>query len=74
MGPILFAGNRDAAAYMGVHVTMVGIRGLIGNPLGLFFLETIGSRATFLVSGALFLIGSLLMARLQRRMALQQRV
>lgn len=69
MGPILFAGKRDAAAYMGVHVTMVGVRGLFGNPLGLFLLETIGSRAAFLVSSVLFAVSAWLMWRLHRRMA-----
>lgn len=68
MGPILFARNRDAATYMGVHVTMVGLRGLVGNPLGLFLLETVGSRAAFLVSSALFALSAVLMWRLNRRM------
>jgi MFS family permease len=68
MGPILFAGHRDAAAYMGVHVTMVGIRGLVGNPMGLFLLSTVGSRVTFLVAGALFLAATGLMMRLGRAM------
>lgn len=69
MGPMLFAGNRDAAVYMGVHVTMVGIRGLVGNPLGLLLLETAGSRAAFLTASALFAGATILMLRLQRRMA-----
>jgi MFS family permease len=68
MGPILFAGNKDAAAYMGVHVTMVGIRGLVGNPVGLLLLQTIGSRATFLVASGLFVLATIVMARLDRRM------
>lgn len=68
MGPILFAGKRDAAAYMGVHVTMVGIRGLLGNPLGLLLLQTIGARATFGICSALFAISVIYMWRLRRDM------
>lgn len=68
MGPILFAGRRDAASYMGIHVTMVGIRGLLGNPIGLLLLQTIGSRPTFLVASVLFGLGTLVMIRLDRRM------
>jgi hypothetical protein len=64
MGPILFAGKRDAATYMGVHVTMVGIRGLVGNPLGLLLMQTAGSRAAFVVASALFAASAVLMLRL----------
>lgn len=69
MGPILFAGKRDAATYMGVHVTMVGIRGLLGNPLGLLLLQTIGARATFGICSALFATSVIYMWRLRRDMA-----
>ncbi len=68
MGPILFAGKRDAAGYMGVHVTMVGIRGLLGNPLGLLLLQTIGARSTFGICSALFAVSVLYMWRLGRDM------
>jgi predicted MFS family arabinose efflux permease len=71
MGPILFARDRDAATYMGVHVTMVGIRGLVGNPVGLTLLQTIGARATFVVSSILFLVGAYYMARLAPRVDAQ---
>lgn len=69
MGPILFARDRDASTYMGVHVTMVGVRGLVGTPIGLLLLETVGSRGAFLVSSALFAAATILMWRLNRRMA-----
>jgi len=69
MGPILFAGTRDAATYMGVHVTMVGFRGLVGNLIGLLLLQTIGSRATFLIASALFVVSAFYMARLARRLS-----
>jgi len=66
MGPILFAKERDAATYMGVHVTMVGIRGLVGNPLGLVLLQTVGSRAAFFVASGLFVAAAVMMLRLDR--------
>jgi len=68
MGPILFAGRRDAATYMGVHVTMVGIRGLIGNPMGLILFKTFGSRPTFLIAGLFFALAMVVMIRLNRPM------
>lgn len=69
MGPILFAGRKDAATYMGVHVTMVGIRGLIGNPMGLLLFKSFGSRPTFLVASLFFLAATLVMIRLNRRLS-----
>jgi hypothetical protein len=68
MGPIYFAGSRDAARYMGVHVTMVGIRGLVGNPVGLLLLETVGSRGAFLVAGGCFAAAAVLAWRLDREL------
>lgn len=68
MGPILFAGRKDAATYMGVHVTMVGIRGLIGNPVGLVLFKTVGPRPTFLVATLFFLAAMVVMIRLNRRL------
>lgn len=69
MGPILFAGRRDAATYMGVHVTMVGIRGLIGNPMGLVLFKAFGSRPAFLVASLFFAAATVVMVRLHRRRA-----
>ena len=67
MGPIHFAGSRDSTAYMGAHVALVGVRGLIGGPLGMLLFRWTGTaRATFLGSAALFLIASLLMGSLDR--------
>ena len=67
MGPIHFAGRNDSAAYMGAHVALVGVRGVIGGPLGMFIYRSTGTpRATFAAATALFLIGSMLMASLHR--------
>jgi predicted MFS family arabinose efflux permease len=70
MGPIHFAGTRDSASYMGAHVALVGLRGLIGGPIGILLFRLTGTaRATFLGSAALFLIASLLMGSLGRDLA-----
>lgn len=67
MGPIYFAGRNDSAAYMGAHVALVGVRGVIGGPLGMFIYRSAGTpRATFAAATALFLTGSILMASLHR--------
>lgn len=67
MGPIHFAGSRDSASYMGAHVALVGIRGLIGGPIGmLLFRSTGNARATFLGSAALLLTAASLMGSLDR--------
>jgi|GEM_PF-123427 len=67
MGPIHFAGTRDSAGYMGAHVALVGLRGLIGGPIGMLLFRLTGTaRATFLGSAALFLTASLLMGSLDR--------
>ena len=65
MGPIHFAGKTDSAAYMGAHVALVGVRGLIGGPAGILLYRLSGTpRATFLASCALLLLGSAIMASL----------
>ena len=60
-------GTRDSAAYMGAHVALVGLRGLVGGPVGMLLFRWTGTaRATFLGSAALFLVASLLMGSLDR--------
>lgn len=67
MGPIHFAGHRDSVGHMGAHVALVGVRGLVGGPLGILLYRWSGSpRSTFLVSFSLFLLGSAIMASLWR--------
>lgn len=34
MGPITLAPARDAARYMGVHMALVGVRAMLGHPVG----------------------------------------
>lgn len=68
MGPIHFAGKSDSAAYMGAHVALVGVRGLIGGPLGILIYRLSGTpNATFVCASALFVTGSLVMLGLDRK-------
>lgn len=65
MGPIKYAGARDASAYMGLHVALVGVRGLVGHPLGGIVSVLAGTpRATFAMAAVLFLGAAVWMARL----------
>lgn len=66
MGPIYFAGERDASAFMGVHIALVSLRALLGNLLGWFLLEQLGPAAAFYTASALFAAASLLMRKLDR--------
>ena len=67
MGPIKYAGSRDAASYMAVHVTLVGVRGLLGHPLGGTVAVLAGTpRATFLLAALLFATAAFGMGRLDR--------
>lgn len=67
MGPIKFAPPGDAARYMGVHVALVGIRALIGHPLGAAVAKGTGSsRATFVLASCFFTLATLLMMRAER--------
>jgi MFS family permease len=67
MGPIHFARDRDSAGYMGAHVALVGLRSLVGGPLGIWFYRAAGSpAATFAVMAGLFLLASWIMGQASR--------
>jgi MFS family permease len=67
MGPIHYAPPGQAARYMSIHVALVGLRALIGNPLGGAVAEAFGSpRPTFVLGAALFGAATLLMMRAER--------
>jgi len=70
LGPIHFAGSSDSAAYMGAHVALVGLRGLVGGPLGILLYRWSGTpNATFACAVGLFLLGSGLLWTLSRERA-----
>jgi MFS family permease len=58
LGSSSFAGDRDASALMSVHVSMVGLRGLLFPGLGMLIGQTFGYRAVYVCSAVLFLVAS----------------
>jgi MFS family permease len=64
MGPIHFAPAGQAARYMSVHVALVGLRALLGHPLGGYVADRAGSsRPAFVLAAALFSVATVLMMR-----------
>jgi MFS family permease len=55
MGSISFAPPRRGGYYQGIHVAMVGIRGLVGPVIGFTVLHLLGYREVFLLSAVVFL-------------------
>ena len=51
---------------MGAHVALVGIRGLVGYPLGLFLMRLSSARLTFAFASALALVAAIVTIRLER--------
>jgi len=67
MGPLKYAPSGEASRYMGVHVALVGIRALLGYPLGAFVAERFdSSRPTFALASAFFATATVLMMRAER--------
>jgi MFS transporter len=70
LGPIHFAREeRDSPDYMAVHVTLTGLRAIIGPALALGAKYFLGLRAGFAVSAGLYLLAAILMYRLSRRVS-----
>jgi len=68
LGPMQFAkSEKDAADYMAVHVTLTGVRAMLGPILALTAIRVFGLRGGFIVSGGLYVLAALLMVRLSRR-------
>jgi len=59
LGHLHFAHPRDAEVYMGIHVSLTGLRGLIGGVLGIRLWEWMGWSAWLV--GLAFALGSLAM-------------
>ncbi|HPF70395.1 MAG TPA: MFS transporter, partial [Candidatus Krumholzibacteria bacterium] len=55
MGSIFFAPAGEGGHYQGVHVALVGIRGLIGPALGFVLYRLLGYQGVFVASVAIFL-------------------
>jgi MFS family permease len=78
LGAMRFAGERDAAAYMGAHVACVGVRGLVGPVIGSAIvlvmadervgLPTWGIPTVYFLASLFFAVGSVAMAHLHRKL------
>lgn len=68
LGPVSFAGGRDASSYLGTHLTLTGLRGAIAPLLGALGFSLFGYRAVFVASLVFFLLGSAGMIHLARRL------
>ncbi len=68
VGSITFAPPGQGGHYQGIHVAMVGIRGILAPILGFVLLETMGYRAAFVAAAALFGAAAISSALLARRL------
>ena len=68
VGSISFAPEGQGGYYQGIHVAMVGIRGLLGPLLGFALVNLLGYREVFVVSAVVFLAASASSASLGRRL------
>jgi MFS family permease len=68
LAPISFAGSADASAYTGAHITLTGVRGAIAPIMGAIGFKYFGYELVFGGAMALFLIASISMGILERRM------
>lgn len=71
LGPVNFAGNRDASTYIGVHVTLTGLRGSVAPMLGAIGLNVFGYTTVFVASAVFFLLGTIGMLQLYNKLRRQ---
>ncbi|MBU2499919.1 MFS transporter [bacterium] len=69
VGSISFAPPGQGGYYQGIHVAMVGIRGLLGPVLGFALTTWAGYREVFIVAAGVFIAASLSSAALGRTIA-----
>jgi len=69
LGANTFAPRERIQSYMGIHVTMVGLRAMIAPFLGLLLKEALGFTAAFSCSTLLLIAAAYLMVRLHRQCA-----
>ena len=58
VGSISFAPDGQGGHYQGIHVALVGIRGLIGPAVGFVVLRLLGFREVFVLAALIFLAAS----------------
>ncbi len=67
MGPVRYAPPGQAARFMAMHVFLVGLRAVVGHPLGGWVAARFHStRPTFVLAAALFGLATVLMIRADR--------
>jgi len=66
LASIYFAKSRDVAPFMGIHLTLVGLRGAVGPAAGYFLELLFGPLPVFALATGLFLIAFALMWKLSR--------
>ncbi|MFH1844139.1 MAG: MFS transporter, partial [bacterium] len=71
VGSITFAPNGMGSHYQGIHVAMVGIRGLLGPGLGFAVYRFLGLERVFWLAAVLFLAASISSAGLGRWLSRQ---
>jgi len=67
VGSIAFAPPGQGGHYQGIHVAMVGLRGILAPILGYAILSALGYREVFVAAAALFLLAAVSSALLARR-------
>ena len=67
MGSIAFAPPGQGGYYQGIHVAMVGIRGLVGPAVGFTVLHFMGYREVFVLAAVIFLTAAASSVLLGRR-------
>ena len=67
IGSIRFAKDADPALYQGVHVTLTGLRSLVGPILGYVVMTLFGFAAAFALATAFFATAAVLMLRERAR-------
>lgn len=67
VGSLAFAPKGQGGYYQGIHVTMVGIRGVLGPAIGFVVLKTLGYREVFALAFLIFLLAAASSALLSRR-------
>jgi len=63
LGVNYFAAKTEVPAYMALHQTLTGIRGLVAPFVGIGLMGLVGARLAFLDGAGLMLVGALLMLR-----------
>lgn len=65
LSSIKFSGEKDSSTFMGVHVTSVGIRALIGPSIGMLIYNYSSMATVFVTATGFFLLAGYMMFRLK---------